>query len=85
MIENECKTPLGCLNFIIVKSCTYVMSTLIASDIRNHDTKYFLVKKELNVSTFIFRRFECHHTHYQGAAFRLEFQFLLIKKIFIKL
>ena len=27
---------------------------------------------------FIFRRFECHHTHYQGTAFRIKFQFLLI-------
>ena len=56
------------------------MSTLISSDIRNHDNKYFLVKKELNVSTFIFRRFECHQTRYQGTTFRLKFQFLLIKK-----
>ena len=56
------------------------MSTLIASDIRNHDTRYFFVTKELNVSTFIFRRFECHQTRYQGTAFKLKFQFLLIKK-----
>ena len=27
--------------------------------------------------SFIFQRFECHHTHYQGTAFRLKFQFLL--------
>ena len=35
-----------------------------------------MVKEELNVFEksilLTFRRFQCHHTHYQGTAFRLK-------------
>ena len=54
----------------------------IKSDISNHHTKHFRYEKITKCFDksilFIFRHFECHHTHYQGTAFRLKFQFLLI-------
>ena len=47
-----------------------------------------MVKEQLNVfdkSIYsIFRRFECHHTHYQGTAFRLKFQIFTNITIFMK-
>ena len=42
--------------------------------VTKHD---FRLSKNTDV-LFVFRRFECHCTHYQGTAFRLKFQFLLI-------
>ena len=47
-----------------------------------------MVKEQLNVfykSIYsIFRRLECHHTHYQGTAFRLKFQIFTNITIFMK-
>ena len=52
------------------------------------ESKIFSAKELRNVfgkSIYsIFRRFECHHTHYQGTAFRLNFQIFTNITVFTK-
>ena len=44
-------------------------------NVRSHDHKHFWLKNRCFDKSilFIFRRFVCHHTHYQGTPFRLKF------------
>ena len=66
------------LFYLFLTSLIQQLLTAIEPWIAVYSSKCSLYKKKTKCFDksilFIFRRFECHHTHYQGTAFRLKFQ-----------
>ena len=68
--------------------CSYFKHYFVLFNVNEHHTKHFGLKKTTKCFDksilFIFRRFGCHQTHYQGTAFRLKFSIFTDITIFIK-